>query len=110
MGVMTLSLSAAAISLNSGGDIAEARDATAFDLSRQSASIESIVEFGRTHGESPLVLELIEALPSTLQPEACLRIADIISPDYFARCLAALAPGAGPTSPTVGQGREPLNY
>jgi hypothetical protein len=109
-GVMTVSLGVAAISLHSIGNVAMARDVTDFDLSRKSPSIDGVIEFSRTHPESPLVLELVEALPSAWQPEACLRIADIVSPEYFAQCLAALAPGAGPTSPTPSEGRGPLNY
>jgi hypothetical protein len=113
-GVMTVGLGMAAISLHAEPSFAST-DAVDFDAVRQTPSVDAIVGFTRAHPDSPLVLELVQALSPELQPEACTSIMPFVSPDQFALCLASLAPAAGlspPSGETNGgpQNATALNY
>lgn len=94
---MTVGLGMAAISLHAEPSFAST-DAADFETARQSPSIDAIVGFTKSHPDSPLLLELVQALSPELQPEACTSIMGFVSPEQFAQCLASLAPAAGITS------------
>lgn len=106
-GVMTVGLGVAAVSLHADRAYAST-DAVDFEAARRAPSIDALVGFTKTHPDSPLVLELVQALAPELRPDGCTEILPFVSPDRFAQCLAALAPAAGPTSaPSTERDGEP---
>jgi hypothetical protein len=99
VGAVTLSAGMIAVSLAPLPLVAQTTESTAFEVAKDARSADAALNFIKQYPESPLAVELVEALPDDTARELCAELPENVAQALLDKCsqLLGVLPAAGPT-------------